>query len=166
MLITFDRFVRDEYSASDSIPSSHPQVHVNSGAQSIAAVGPLSLPVDTAQHVAFVGGLDRIDPPRGFTAEGYQSHDGVLDVSDPAYVITPAVIRDLYSLPPDTVPSAGALQGIAAFNNESFLPSDLATFQIANGLKPQPVAKTIGPAVLERGTAEGDLDVQYIMGVS
>lgn len=155
-------------SASDSncIANITSQVHVKSGATSIAAVDPLSLPVDTAQHVAFVGGLDRIDPPRRFTAEGYQARDGVVNASDPAYVITPAVIRDLYSLPAETVPSAGALQGIAAFSNESFLPSDLATFQIANGLKPQPVTKTIGPAVLERGTAEGDLDVQYIMGVS
>ena len=82
-------------------------------------------------------------------------------VGDPAYVITPAVIRDLYSLPSSTTVAKGALQAIAAFNNESFLPSDLATFQRANGLADQPVYKTIGPAILEKGTAEGELDVEY-----
>ena len=134
-------------------------------------ISPLSLPATVAEHVDFVGGIDRLHTPAGVAA-GLGHRRVVVDaasvassplatVGDPAYVITPAVIRDLYSLPSATTAAKGALQAIAAFNNESFLPSDLKSFQRANGLADQPVYKTIGPAILEKGTAEGELDVEY-----
>lgn len=145
--------------------------HTASGRQSICATSPLSLPNAVAEHVDFVGGIDRLHTSAGVAAGLSHRRVGVVSspastVGDPAYVITPAVIRDLYSLPSATAVAKGALQAIAAFNNESFLPSDLKTFQRANGLADQPVYKTIGPAILEKGTAEGELDVEYIMGVS
>ena len=58
-------------------------------------------------------------------------------------------------------------QGIAAFNNESFTPADLAQFQNLVHLPDVPINHTIGPATLPKGgTGEGSLDVQYMMGVS
>lgn len=88
----------------------------------------------------------------------------------PLFSLTPATLRNLYSLPSFTnIPRTNNSQGVAAFNNESFLPSDLAQFQKMNGLPSHPVASTHGDAIAQPGagaTAEGDLDVLWLSGVA
>lgn len=75
-------------------------------------------------------------------------------------------MRRLYSLPAAAdVPHSANRQGVAAFNNESFRPADLAAFQKRNGLPAAP-AETLGPAVQPKGTGEGELDVQWLMGMA
>ena len=54
---------------------------------------------------------------------------------------------------------------MAAFNNESFLPVDLAQFQALQRLPLLPAA-TVGPATVGgSATGEGSLDVDYVTGV-
>lgn len=138
--------------------------HTATGAIALAAPDEtISVPTGIASLVDFVAGLTHLPHFRGLSAplaQGVTSSDGA------GVKVNPKVIADLYSLPNSSAPSNN-IQGIAAFNNESFAPADLAQFQKLMGLAAKPVQRTIGPAVLPKGgTAEGSLDVQYMSGVS
>ena len=136
-------------------------VHRASGSRSLMATESIQVPADVKPLVEFVAGLNRL-PRLQFSGA---THAMAAD-HQPAFKITPAVIGELYALPKVT-PLSSNIQGIAAFNNESFTPADLAVFQGLMRLAETPVNQTVGPATLPKGgTAEGSLDVQYMMGVS
>jgi tripeptidyl-peptidase-1 len=136
--------------------------HHASGRRTLVAAERIHVPREIKPLVDFVGGMDR--PPR-VTRDSSHS-PAVATVDGAALKITPAVIHELYNVP-ETTPASSNIQGIAAFNNESFTPTDLARFQDLMGLRHVPVNHTVGPATFPKGaTAEGSLDVQYIMGVS
>jgi len=130
---------------------------------------PASVPTSIARFIDFVAGLQL--PTQGTMS---QVSSSILANSEGApnansgVQLTPAIVRDLYSLPSaGNIPQSNNVQGIAAFNNESFLPTDLAQFQKMNQLPLHPVDHSIGPATLPKGgTGEGDLDVEWIMGVA
>ena len=134
-------------------------VHRPSGQRSLMATESTRVPADVKPLVELVAGLNRL--PR------VQSSEAIRTVAQHStFQITPSVIGELYALPKLT-PASSNVQGIAAFNNESFTPADLAQFQNIMHLPDVPVNHTIGPATLSKGgTGEGSLDVQYMMGVS
>ena len=136
-------------------------LHRDSGCRSLMATESIQVPAEVKPLVEFVAGLNRL--PRAQSSRAIQT---MAADHQSAFKITPAVIGELYALPKATPPSSN-IQGIAAFNNESFTPADLAVFQNLMRLAETPVKQTVGPATLPKGgTAEGSLDVQYMMGVS
>eukprot|EP01036_Dinobryon_divergens_P028582 gene28582-37547_t len=92
----------------------------------------------------------------------------------PKYV-TPALLNKVYSID-SNVGSTKVSQGVYETSNQSFSPSDLATFQAFMGLPNQPVATVIGGHSSDKACAdpikgfdncgEGNFDVQYMMAVS
>lgn len=92
----------------------------------------------------------------------------------PNYV-TPALLNKVYSID-SNVGSTEVSQGVYETLNQSFSPSDLATFQAFMGLPNQPVSTIIGGHSSDRACAdprngfqncgEGNFDVQYMMAVS
>ena len=139
-------------------------VHPKSGARTICATSAeYFVPHTVSPLISFVSGLTRLPSPHLLGSFNSQLHT----VADTAPPPTPSLLRELYALPSQQPPKTNNIQAIAAFNNESFTPKDLAQFQQTMNLTAQPVAWTQGPATLPQGgTAEGSLDVQCIMGVS
>jgi tripeptidyl-peptidase-1 len=106
----------------------------------------------------FVAGLTRLPSLR-------QSLLYDEDAVATAFTTDPSLLRKLYSLPSAPATTKGNLQAVAAFNNESFLPSDLLQFQQLQKLPVFP-ATAFGPATLKgAATGEGSLDVDYVTGV-
>lgn len=136
-------------------------VHRTSGRHTLAAAQSIRVPRAIKPLLSLVAGLNKL--PRVPTTT---NHALASATALAAFKITPAVIGELYDLP-KTTPSSANIQGIAAFNNESFTPTDLSQFQTLMHLPAIPVHHTIGPATLPKGgTGEGSLDVQYMAGVS
>ena len=132
-----------------------------------------TVPAAVAKAVAFVGGVYYLPSTRSSlfakligraTGSGPDS-DG-RSPSNETIMITPAALRSLYRVqdPAVTAGASASSQAVHEFEQQYYLPSDLAQFQEANGLPPQPVARVLG-ADKPQASGEGSLDVQYLMGM-
>ena len=88
-------------------------------------------------------------------------------------VITPAKIKSYYNMSADVAGSSKSTQAIFASIKQYMSPADLQFFQTDQGLPAQAISSSIGnfvsnAACLSDPTncAEGNLDTQYIMGIS
>ena len=96
----------------------------------------VALPRAIASALDFISGIERLPSL-------HRAHRHVIAATaPPSWNTTPSLLRMLYALPSPTrsIPSAAAAKNtlaIAAFNNESFLPSDLTLFQGYQGLPSQ-----------------------------
>ena len=84
--------------------------------------------------------------------------------------VTPALLNKVYSIDSNTG-SSQVSQGVYATDGEYFSPSDLSAFQTCMGLAQETVAVDIGGHKVNNACGKGDcvegnLDVQYIMGIS
>ena len=132
--------------------------HAETEATTICSTEHYSVPASIAPVLDFVSGLTKLPQRRRrlFNSKG-----------TPAFELTPAVVRGLYSVPAEAgIPKGKATQAVAAFSNESYLPSDLQMFQKMNQLIEHPVHTKIGPTTFAKGTGEGDLDVEWLMGIA
>eukprot|EP01051_Picozoa_sp_SAG22_P001588 SAG22_NODE_64_length_23238_cov_83.185566_1_plen_359_part_00 len=149
--------------------------HAATGQSAVATSDAYKVPVELAPLIDFIAGLR---PPAAAMLRGGQAVEplatavgaartGHSTADEPAFSLNPAVVRKLYSLPAAAaIPKSANRQAVVAFNNESYQPADLAAFQRRNGL-PAQAAVNLGPAVLPKGgTGEGELDVEWLMGVA
>ena len=140
-----------------------------------------SLPSDIAEHVLSVFNVaDFPVTSKSHVKKGRQPTPAELanTMASPAGTIiknyvTPALLSQVYHIGSNTGSSLVS-QGVYETSNQWFSPSDLTTFQSAMGLPSQPIAVDIGghsannacSAQGEGNCLEGNLDTQYIMGVS
>jgi tripeptidyl-peptidase I len=143
-----------------------------------------SVPIDLHEYVASV--FHTVDMPMMYKGPVI-SHEGALptDLSIDAFnskinsldartisgYITPDVLRSFYSVD-NSIGSADATQLVYQSNSEYYSPSDLAKFQSYFNLLPGTVYNNAGHNSDAQCNAnsdtclEGNLDIQYIMGMS
>ena len=83
----------------------------------------------------------------------------------------PAKIRSYYNMSDSVTGSASSTQGIFAAISQYVSPSDLLLFQQYYGLLQQPISRQVGNMTTTSectpdACGEGNLDIQYIMGLS
>jgi tripeptidyl-peptidase-1 len=112
-----------------------PFVHT-SGQRFLRSSSKYTVPATIADAIDLVDGFTRFPNRNSKILPTAQKQHGNFN-------ITPAVIKEMYHVtePPRTGKN---LQSIVSFLKQYYVPEDLAQFQKQNGLKDQPVAKTIG----------------------
>ena len=139
-----------------------------------------SLPVEIAAHVLGVFNVSDVPPPprSGVKVGDTKPSDELLKAAKssssggtivPNYV-TPALLNKVYSID-SNIGSSRVSQGVYETSIEYYSPSDLSAFQSYMGLSQETVAVDIGGhqdnnACYIGDCGEGNLDVQYMMGVS
>jgi len=132
---------------------------LNSSVAVWRSLAPYSLPVDIAQLVDMVTGvhhfpIDVVHKPT-FVARGSSGTVGPLDLR------TRYNVTDFYS-----GQYTRALQAVAEFQGQYYLPSDLSQFfNEYYGSTYTPNVTVVGPNSGAAGT-EAELDIQYIMGIN
>ena len=139
-----------------------------------------SLPVEIAAHVLGVFNVCDVPPPprSGAKLVGRVPSNAELAAAKknssggtiiPNYV-TPALLNKVYSID-SNIGSSQVSQGVFETGNEYYSPSDLSAFQSYTGLPQESVAVDIGGHQENNACGigdclEGNVDVQYMMGVS
>ena len=139
-----------------------------------------SLPVEIAAHVLGVFNVCDVPPPprsgaklvgrvpsNAELAAAKKNSSGGTIVPN---LVTPALLNKVYRID-SNIGSSQVSQGVFEMDNEYYSPSDLSAFQSYMGLSQESVAVDIGGhednnACNISDCFEGNLDVQYMMGVS
>ena len=139
-----------------------------------------SLPVEIAVHVEGVLNLADLPPVVHSNARRKSTPISEEEVQPQYYspygtilpnYVTPGLLRKVYHID-SSKGSPFVSQGVYQTSNEYFSPSDLSAFQQFMAIPVESVAVVIGGHVSTTGCdpsqscSEGNLDVQYLMGVS